>query len=149
MGKTARSLLRSIKWNLWSICFVYYLKSISAIFLTSNESFDRINQILGEANHFHPNIKLVHRVGKSVSFLDVFIESNNGELVIMRAQHYLSTLFAFNEERRLIKLMLLYNGLVFSHLLFFFSDSYPLRYTYARFPIPMIFYLYGLIYWTE
>jgi hypothetical protein len=35
---------------------------------------------------------------------------------LMRAIRYSSTLFAFNEERRLIKLILLYNGLVCRHL---------------------------------
>jgi hypothetical protein len=35
----------------------------------------------------------------------------------MRAIRYSSTLVPFNEERRLIKLMLLYNRLVFAHLL--------------------------------
>jgi hypothetical protein len=41
---------------------------------------DTINQILDEANHFHPNIKLVPQLGTSVSFLDVLIENKNGTL---------------------------------------------------------------------
>ncbi len=101
--------------------------------------------MLDEANSFHPNIKLVRQVGTSASFLDVFIENNNGILAtsvyrkdstepyivpfrsdhlrhvfnniidgaLMREIRYSSTLFAFNEERRLIKLILLYNGLHF------------------------------------
>ncbi len=109
-----------------------------------------INQMLDEANNFHPNIKLVRQVGTSVSFLDVFIENKNGVLAtsvyckdstdpyivpfrsdhsrhvfnniidgaLTRALRYSSTLSAFNDERRLIKLMLLYNGSVFHH---FFS----------------------------
>jgi hypothetical protein len=36
--------------------------------------------MLDEANSFHPNIKLVRQIGTSVSFLDVFIENNNGIL---------------------------------------------------------------------
>ena len=36
---------------------------------------------------------------------------------LMRAIRYSSTLVAFNEERLLIKLILLYNGLAFPHLL--------------------------------
>jgi len=52
----------------------------------------------------------------------------------MRAIRYSFTLFAFNEERLLIKLILLYNGLVFPHLLSsIFCDSYPPRYIYIRF----------------
>jgi hypothetical protein len=143
--------------------------------------------MLDEANSFHPNIKLVRQVGTSVSFLDVCIENKNGILAtsvyillfksdhsrhvfnniiegaLMRAIRYSSTLFAFNEERLLIKLMLLYNGLVFAHLLslifYFFSfslkgihrdtsildskNSLPTNYhqhrSYLRLPIRMIF----------
>ena len=115
---------------------------IDDIFFTSNESLEQINQMLDEANQFHPNIKLVRQIGRSVSFLDVYIENNNGTLAtsvfhkqaaepyivpfksdhprhifkniidtaLMRAIRYSSTLSAFNEERRSIKLMLLYNG---------------------------------------
>jgi len=36
--------------------------------------------MLDEANHFHPNIKLVRQIGTSVSSLDVFIENKNGIL---------------------------------------------------------------------
>ena len=103
---------------------------------------DKINQILDEANNFHPNIKLVRQLGSSVPFLDLLIENKNGLLAtsvyhkeaaepyivpfksdhprhifkniidtaLMRAIRYSSTLSAFNEERRSIKLMLLYNG---------------------------------------
>ncbi len=45
------------------------------IFFTSNEAFDTINQMLDEANQFHPNIKLVRQLGTSVSFLDIYIEN--------------------------------------------------------------------------
>ncbi len=50
------------------------------IFFTSNESVDAINQMLDEANQFHPNIKLVRQFGTSVPFLDVFLENKNGIL---------------------------------------------------------------------
>jgi hypothetical protein len=43
------------------------------------------------------------------------------DAALMRAMRYSSTLSAFNQERRTIKLMFLYNGLVF---LFFFSSIY-------------------------
>ena len=98
--------------------------------------------MLDEANQFHPNIKLVRQIGTSTSFLDVYIENQNGTLAtsvfhkeaaepyivpfksdhprhifknivdtaLMRAIRYSSTLSTFNEERRSIKLMLLYNG---------------------------------------
>ena len=95
--------------------------------------------MLDQANKSHTNIKLVRQIGKSVPFLDVFIENNNGilttsvyhkeaaepyvvpfnsdhsrhtftniiDVALLRAVRYSSTLVIFNEERRLIKLMLL------------------------------------------
>ena len=36
--------------------------------------------MLDETNQLHPNIKLVRQIGKSTSFLDLFIENNNGVL---------------------------------------------------------------------
>ncbi len=50
---------------------------IDDIFFTSNQSLDTIDQMLDEANQFHPNIKLVRQLGTSVSFLDVLIENKN------------------------------------------------------------------------
>ena len=124
--------------TIMSLIFRY----IDDIFFTSNESLETINQILDEANQFHPNIKLVRQIGTALSFLDVYIENNNGTLAtsvyhkeaaepytvpfksdhprhifknvidgaLTRAVRYSSTLPAFNKERRLIKLMFLYNG---------------------------------------
>ena len=60
------------------IYFIIDILMISS--LLQNESLDKINQILDQANSFHPNIKLVRQVSKSVSFLDVFMENKNGEL---------------------------------------------------------------------
>jgi hypothetical protein len=54
---------------------------IDDIFFTSNESIEKINQMLDEVNNLHPNIKLVRQLGTSLSFLDLFIENNNGTLV--------------------------------------------------------------------
>ena len=122
---------------------IYFnLSYIDDIFFTSNEPLDTINQMLDEANQSHPNIKLVRQLGTSVSFLDVYIERQNGTLVtsvyrkvaaepyivpfksdhprhvfsniidgaLTRAIRYSSTLAVFDEERRFIKLLLLYNG---------------------------------------
>jgi hypothetical protein len=51
------------------------------LFLSNfSDTLDAINQMLDEANHFHPNIKLIRQLGTSVSFLDVFIENKNGVL---------------------------------------------------------------------
>ena len=67
------------------LVLLYYIdlffRYIDDIFFTSNESLETINQMLDEANNFHPNIKLVRQVGTSVSFLDLFIENKNGVLV--------------------------------------------------------------------
>ncbi len=41
---------------------------------------DTINQIIDEANLFHPSIKLVHQLVRSVSFLHVYIENKSGLL---------------------------------------------------------------------
>jgi hypothetical protein len=37
--------------------------------------------MLDEANNLHPNIKLIHQVSMSVSFLDLYIENKDGTLV--------------------------------------------------------------------
>lgn len=97
--------------------------------------------MLKEANQFHPNIKLTGEIGKSVTFLDLRINNNDGILstsvyhkeaaepyvipfksdharhtfgniiqgALARAVSYSSTLKAFDDERRYIRLMLLYN----------------------------------------
>jgi hypothetical protein len=115
---------------------------IDDIFLTSNESLETLNQMLNQANKFHPNIKLVHKIGKNIPFLDVFIQNQCGilttsvyhkqatepyvvpfksdhprhifkniiETALTRAIRYSTTLNTFNNERRHIKLMFLYNG---------------------------------------
>ncbi|CAF2184658.1 unnamed protein product [Rotaria magnacalcarata] len=36
--------------------------------------------MLDEANNFHPNIKLVRKIGRNVPFLDVLIENRKGTL---------------------------------------------------------------------
>jgi hypothetical protein len=53
------------------------------------------------------------------------------DVALTRAMRYSPTLSAFNAERRSIKLILLYNGLVL--LCSLFSDSYPPRYINNRF----------------
>jgi hypothetical protein len=55
--------------------------------------------------------------------------SNIVDEALMRAIRYSSTLSAFNEERILIKLILLYNGLVFPHILSSIFCFFPLSLT--------------------
>ena len=140
--------MKSTVGKLTAIClsalihFLLFDRYIDDIFFTSNESVVVINQMLDEANQYHPTIKLVRQIGTSVSFLDVWVENKNGILAtsvyhkqaaephtmpfvsdhprhtftniidntLTRAIRYSSTLSAFNQERRAIKLMLLYNG---------------------------------------
>jgi hypothetical protein len=90
MGKRTGSSTTSFKRNLWSVSLSCPLnirlsilciqRYIDNIFFTSNQPIDIINQMLDEANSFHPNIKLVRQIGTSVSFLDVFIENKNSIL---------------------------------------------------------------------
>ncbi len=63
-----------------TIIFYVIHRYIGDIFFTSNEPLDKINQILDEANNFHPNIKLVRQIGTRASFLDLFIENKDGVL---------------------------------------------------------------------
>ncbi|CAF3301814.1 unnamed protein product [Rotaria socialis] len=57
-----------------------YGRYVDDIFFTSNDSLESIDQMLDEANNFHPNIKLVRQIGRSVPFLDVFIHNSKGAL---------------------------------------------------------------------
>ncbi len=109
--------------------------------------------MLDEANQSHPNIKPVLQLDTSVSFLDVYIENQNGILrtavyhkeavepyivpfksdhprhvfsttidgALTRAIRYSSTLSAFDEGRRFIKRILLYNGYALVLLLLLLS----------------------------
>ncbi|CAF1273836.1 unnamed protein product [Rotaria sp. Silwood1] len=57
-----------------------YGRYIDDVFFTSNESIEIVQQLLQDANGWHPNIKLESNVGHSVSFLDVLLANNNGTL---------------------------------------------------------------------
>ncbi|CAF3325526.1 unnamed protein product [Rotaria socialis] len=57
-----------------------YGRYVDDIFFTSNDSLEYIDQMLDEANNFHPNIKLMRQIGRSVPFLDVLIENRKRTL---------------------------------------------------------------------
>ncbi|CAF4200954.1 unnamed protein product, partial [Rotaria magnacalcarata] len=57
-----------------------YGRYVDDIFFTSNDSLESTDQVLDEANNFHPNIKRVQQIGRNVPFLDVFIQNSNGVL---------------------------------------------------------------------
>ncbi|CAF1172443.1 unnamed protein product [Rotaria sordida] len=59
----------------------FYGGYIDDIFLASNESETTLKEWLENANLFHPNIKLTYTISKTVSFLDVLLNNNNGVLV--------------------------------------------------------------------
>jgi hypothetical protein len=53
---------------------------IDDVFFTSNESIETIQQILDDANTWHPNIKLKAQISTSVPFLDVLVSNEQGVL---------------------------------------------------------------------
>ncbi|CAF1431758.1 unnamed protein product [Rotaria magnacalcarata] len=55
-------------------------KYVDDFFFMPNDSLESIDQMLDEANNFHPNIKLVRQIGRSVPFRDVFLHNSNGAL---------------------------------------------------------------------
>lgn len=62
------------------LVFCYINRFIDDIFFTSNESKETIERSLKEANDFHPNIKLEGTISQTVSFLDLQITNNKGNL---------------------------------------------------------------------
>ena len=57
-----------------------YGRYIDDVFMTSNLSLDRINQLLDEADGRDENIRITRSMGLKIDFLDVSIESNQGRL---------------------------------------------------------------------
>ncbi|CAF4539386.1 unnamed protein product, partial [Rotaria sp. Silwood2] len=135
-----------------------YGRYIDDVFFTANQSKETIEKLLIEANNFHSNIKLTATIGKSINFLDVHIENNDGVLStsvhykesaepyvvpfksdhprhtfgniirggLTRAVRYSSSIKAFDDERRNIRLTLLYNRypskFIDAHFRKFFSN---------------------------
>ncbi|CAF4020406.1 unnamed protein product [Rotaria sordida] len=119
-----------------------YGRYIDDVLFTSNEPIEIVQQLLQDANGWHPNIKLEWNIGNNVPFLDVLLTNNNGVLhtsvyhkpsaepyivpflsdhprytfpniiktALVRAIRYSSTFEAFNNERRAVRFMLLFNG---------------------------------------
>ena len=58
----------------------FYHRYIDDVFFTSNESEKTIKKWLDDANKFHPNIKLIYTIARTISFLDILISNNNGIL---------------------------------------------------------------------
>ncbi|CAF5048699.1 unnamed protein product, partial [Rotaria sp. Silwood1] len=58
-----------------------YGRYIDDIFFTWNGSEDEVKELLEASNYFRPNIKLEHKISKSVPFLDVLVQHNHGTLV--------------------------------------------------------------------
>ena len=61
--------------------FLSFCRYIDDIFFTSNESIDQINQLLENANDYHPNIKLTSTIDNPNSFLDVKIKNIGNSLI--------------------------------------------------------------------
>ncbi|CAF3018172.1 unnamed protein product [Rotaria socialis] len=64
----------------YTLHIMSHFRYVDDIFFTSNDSLECIDQMLDEANNFHPNIKLGRQIGRSVPFLDVLIENRKGTL---------------------------------------------------------------------
>ncbi|CAF3780427.1 unnamed protein product, partial [Rotaria sp. Silwood1] len=58
----------------------FYGRYIDDIFMTWNKSEKALQDILDEANTWHPNIKLEYKISRSLPFLDVFLTNNHGIL---------------------------------------------------------------------
>jgi hypothetical protein len=54
---------------------------IDDIFLTSNDSIEKLHEMLETTNKRHPNIKLIYEINSIVSFLDVQIEKQHDRLI--------------------------------------------------------------------
>ncbi|CAM4848492.1 unnamed protein product, partial [Rotaria magnacalcarata] len=98
-----------------------YGKYIDDIFFASNDSLESIDQMLDEANNFHPNIKLVRQLVYHKEAAEPYVVPfgsdhpghvfrNTVDTTITRAVRYSTTLSEFEEEIRQMKLMFLYNG---------------------------------------
>ena len=61
--------------------FLSFCRYIDDIFFTFNESIDQINQILENANDYHPNIKLTSTIDNPNSFLDLKINNIGTDLI--------------------------------------------------------------------
>jgi hypothetical protein len=62
-----------------SLC-VYNNRYIDDVFFTSNESIETTQELLQDANKWHPSIKLQAQIGTSVPFLDVLVTNHQGVL---------------------------------------------------------------------
>ncbi|CAF3682173.1 unnamed protein product [Rotaria socialis] len=102
-----------------------YGRYIDDISMTSNDSVEYLRQMLSTANEYHTNIKLtseiVHHKDSAEPYILPFKSDhprhyfgNITRTSLCRAIRYSSTLQEFNYERRYIKLMLLYNGKIYS-----------------------------------
>ncbi|CAF3989633.1 unnamed protein product [Rotaria sordida] len=106
-----------------------YGRYIDDVFFTCNQSEDKVKELLEAANNFHPNIKLEYKIEQQwysgiighhkpsaqptvVSFLSDHprhVFQNVIHTALTRAVRYSSSFEVFNNERRAIRLMFLYN----------------------------------------
>ncbi|CAF4511115.1 unnamed protein product, partial [Rotaria socialis] len=98
-----------------------YGRYIDDISMTSNDSVEYLRQMLSTANEYHTNIKLTSEIDSAEPYILPFKSDhprhyfgNITRTSLCRAIRYSSTLQEFNYERRYIKLMLLYNGKIYS-----------------------------------
>ena len=90
MGKRSH-IIKAFFWaSVWPVSILLFKEPtlilsslhryIDDSFYTSNETAEKVQEILETANRLHPNIKLTWKISKAVSFLDLSISNNDGHL---------------------------------------------------------------------
>jgi len=62
------------------IISLYLYRYIDDVFMTWNKSEKKLKDLLDQKNTWHRNIKLDYTISKSLPFLDVLLQNNNGIL---------------------------------------------------------------------
>ncbi|CAF3489151.1 unnamed protein product [Rotaria socialis] len=110
----------------------------------SNDSFESIDQMLDEANKFHPNIKLVRQIEAAEPYVAPFgsdhpghVFRNTVDTAITRAVRYSATLSQFEEEIRQMNFIFLYNVYTSRHIDWRLSTLFS-KYLLENFILPVL-----------
>ncbi|CAF4496432.1 unnamed protein product [Rotaria socialis] len=119
-------------------------KYVDDIFFMSNDSFESIDQMLDEANKFHPNIKLVRQIEAAEPYVAPFgsdhpghVFRNTVDTAITRAVRYSATLSQFEEEIRQMNFIFLYNVYTSRHIDWRLSTLFS-KYLLENFILPAL-----------
>ncbi|CAF4773876.1 unnamed protein product [Rotaria socialis] len=100
-------------------------KYVDDIFFMSNDSFESIDQMLDEANKFHPNIKLVRQIEAAEPYVAPF------------GSDHPATLSQFEEEIRQMNFIFLYNVYTSRHIDWRLSTLFS-KYLPENFILPVL-----------